>query len=160
MSVFIIMGVSGCGKSTIGRLLADKMGLPFLEGDDFHPATNKQKMAQGQALTNADRESWIAAIAKKANEAPSCVLACSALNQTVRAWLDAQIFDSCVYIFLNGDPALIAKRLSSRQDHFFDPALLTSQFEALEQPENAYSVNIDQPIEDVVAEILRHLNHD
>lgn len=154
----IIMGVSGCGKSTVGKMLAEHLGRPFLEGDDFHPAENVSKMASGQALTNQDREAWIKALCHSANESQLSIIACSALNATVRNWLGAGLEVSVSYIWLKGSETLLAKRLATRSNHFFSPSLLASQFAALDPQEDAIAVSVNQPVEAIIAEILSALD--
>ena len=156
--VIIVMGVSGSGKSSIGGALADALGTCFVEGDDHHPVENRTKMAAGIPLTNEDRRGWIAAIAADLNaRAGACVLACSALNQTVRSWLDGEVAAPMSYVFLHGGKDLIAERLKSRRGHWFDPALLDSQFEALQPPDGAICPDIEQPVGDIVLDIIAAL---
>lgn len=154
----ILMGVSGSGKSTIGQRLADTLRRPFLEGDDFHSASNVKKMAQGTPLQNADRKGWIEALCNAANHQPNAVIGCSALNETVRDWLSRGLVRPPVYVWLTAPEAVLAKRLAARTEHFFDPSLLRSQFEALQAPETAIRVSVDQPIEAVLSEIRSALD--
>lgn len=156
----IIMGVSGCGKSTVGRMLAKRLDRPFIEGDDFHPAENVAKMASGQALTNQDREAWIKTLCPAANEGPSSIIACSALNATVREWLGAGLHKPARYVWLEGLETLLAKRLAGRSGHFFDPSLLASQFAALDAPQDAITVSVDQAVETIMKEILLALDEE
>jgi len=156
----IIMGVSGCGKSTVGWMLAKQLDCPFIEGDDYHPAENVAKMASGQALTNRDREVWITALCHAANESQLSIIACSALNTTVRNWLGADLKKPARYVWLEGLETLLAKRLAGRSGHFFDPSLLASQFAALDPPQDAITVSVDQPVEAIMAEILSVLDEE
>lgn len=157
--VIIVMGVSGSGKSSVGGALAGALGATFVEGDDYHPAENRAKMAAGTPLTNEDRRAWIAAIASDINTQTSrCVLACSALNETVRGWLGKGVEAPVTYVFLHGDKVLIAERLKTRRGHWFDPSLLDSQFEALDPPSDAICVDIEQSIDDIVFDILAALD--
>lgn len=154
MVAYVVMGVSGCGKSTIGKLLSEKLSLPFLEGDEFHPQTNLDKMASGKPLDNDDRLGWIDALAKGVNaESSSCVLSCSALNSTVRSWIDEKIDDDVCYICLSGERSVILARLQDRNGHFFPPALLDSQLASFDAPGNALNVDIDQSVDKICAEI-------
>jgi len=154
--VLYIIGVSGCGKSTIGRALSEETGIPFYDGDDFHPPANIQKMASGSALTDEDRWGWLEAINKFAQEkskAHALIIACSALKQKYRLLLEKDLDGKCKWIHLQNDFELIAERLKKRTDHFMPPALLASQFEALEIPTDALSIsNIE--VKDTVAQIL------
>ena len=153
----IIMGVSGSGKSAVGAGLAERLGYPFVEGDDFHPAANVAKMAAGQPLDNADRHAWIETLCKPVNDAGNCVVACSALNDTVRGWLAESLMNAPTYIWLQAPEPVLAQRLADRTGHFFDPSLLSSQLAALQPPEVALAISADQPVKDVVAEIIRRI---
>ncbi|PSR12577.1 MAG: gluconate kinase [Bacteroidetes bacterium] len=156
-SIFILMGVSGSGKSTIGRALSSRTGIPFYDADDYHPPANIAKMASGQPLNDADREPWLAQLAQLLQHAASAngaILACSALKTSYRTLLAQHLQQVPRWIYLKGSAALIARRLQARSGHFMPPALLASQFADLEEPTAAQVVSIDQPVEAVVAEIL------
>jgi gluconokinase len=131
------MGVTGCGKSTLGYRLADRLGAVFLEGDKFHPAANIEKMSRGLPLDDADRMPWLDRLADElkqhAAEGRSAVLTCSALKRAYRDRLIRGV-EGATFVHLHGDKALIAARLAARTDHFMPPALLDSQFAALEMP--------------------------
>ncbi len=156
----LLMGVSGCGKSTVGALLAARLGSTFLDADDFHPVANVEKMAAGNPLTDEDRVPWLESIAARLAEMRSerrtFVLACSALKEVYRSFL-CQAAPGLEVVLLKGSPELIRKRLSSRNGHFMSAALLTSQFEALETPAGAIEVGIEAPVDIVVAQILAAL---
>lgn len=145
------MGVAGCGKSTLGREAAAQLNIPFLEGDDFHPASNVAKMSNGIALTDEDRMPWVDAMViacwNTNHDTGPIILACSALSKTVRKRLRAGLKDQCQFIHLHGDQAMIKRRLSERSGHFFKADLLASQFAALDIPENAVTLDIFQPLE-------------
>jgi carbohydrate kinase (thermoresistant glucokinase family) len=156
-SIFILMGVSGSGKSTIGRALSNRTGIPFYDADDYHPPANLAKMASGQPLNDADRQPWLAQLAQllgQAEQAEGAILACSALKTSYRTLLIQQVQQAPRWIYLKGNPTLIAQRLQARSGHFMPPTLLASQFTDLEEPAAAQVVSIDQPVEAVVAEIL------
>ena len=157
--VLYIIGVSGCGKSTIGRSLSEKTGIPFYDGDDFHPAANIEKMKAGQALTDEDRWGWLAAINQFAQDTiqeGALIIACSALKEKYRRVLEKELEGKCKWIHLQLDFDLIAKRLEERSDHFMPPDLLASQFEDLEIPKNALHItNVE--VKDTVAQILAGL---
>jgi gluconokinase len=151
--IIILMGVSGSGKTTVGRLLARDLGWPFYDGDDFHPQANIDKMRQGIPLTDADRDSWLTALRQQitaliANH-QSAVLACSALKQAYRDRLRGDQ-PEVRFIYLKGDYALIRRRLRKRRGHFMKADLLTSQFAALEEPQGVPTVDIAQAPEAIV----------
>ena len=131
----IVMGVQGCGKSTSGRAIAEALGLPFIDGDDLHPAANKAKMASGRPLTDTDREPWLRAVgtvlADGLARGESTVIACSALKRRYRN-LIRSFAPETRFVHLTGDRTLIAERLSLRNHEYMPPALLDSQFETLE----------------------------
>jgi gluconokinase len=157
--VVVVMGVSGSGKTTVGRALADAMGWPFLDADDFHPAANVEKMRAGVPLTDEDRWPWldrlgreIAAINARGDNA---VLACSALKQAYRDRLAAN--GGVRIAYLKGDQATIEPRLAARAGHYMPASLLASQLAALEEPVDAIVVDIRLPPSEQVAAIRRDL---
>ena len=163
MTQFIFMGVSGCGKSTIGRAAAQRLGLPFIEADDFHPKANIDKMSRGVPLTDHDRGPWIDALIARAREVeaktaqPHSVMACSGLSDFVRDRLRAGISRAPEFIHLSGSQDVISARLQSRVGHFFDPNLLASQFAALSLPENAFTLDISLPVDQLVDQVCAHI---
>ncbi len=156
--VYIMMGVSGAGKTLIGQKLAERLGLPFYDGDNYHPEANMQKMSSGQPLNDTDRRPWLEILAEKIAEWQAnsgAVLACSALKEKYRALLTSQQ-DAC-FIYLQGTIPLIAGRIADRADHFMPEELLQSQFEALEEPMEAVTVSVDQTPEEILNEIMNQL---
>jgi gluconokinase len=154
--LFFVMGVSGCGKSTIGKLLAETLHYPFFDGDDYHLEANVKKMAAGHPLTDEDRMGWLATLnqlARKHSET-GAVITCSALKESYRLLLARQLPERVYFVYLKGSFELIMGRLQERKGHFMPPTLLKSQFEALEPPVSAIQVSIDNRPEEVVSEIL------
>jgi gluconokinase len=153
VSVIIVMGVSGCGKSTIGQLLADRLGYPFLDADELHPPGNVAKMAAGTPLTDADRQPWLELLNAKLHGQDNAVLACSALKESYRRILSKGLAE-CRFVHLRGSMELIRARLDKRQHRFMPASLLESQFATLEPPAGALAVDIAQPparcVEDIV----------
>jgi gluconokinase len=151
--VIVVMGVSGCGKSTIGPALADRLQCPFLEGDDFHPRENKVKMGNGIPLNDHDRKGWFSAIRDALEkESKLVVVSCSALKQKYRVSLSA-LSRPVVFLHLTGDRLLLKERIENRSGHFFDSKLLDSQIETLEPPsddELAVIIEIHDTVENVV----------
>ena len=145
--IIILMGVSGSGKTTIGRLLAQDLGWPFYDGDDFHPQANIDKMRQGIPLTDDDRDAWLTALRQQIetfiDNRQSAVLACSALKQAYRERLRGDR-PEVRFIYLKGDYALIRQRLQGRQGHFMKADLLSSQFATLEEPKGVPAIDIAQ----------------
>ena len=162
--VMIVMGVSGCGKSTVGALLALRLRWEFEDADWFHPASNIEKMHDGIPLTDEDRWPWLNAIAawidKTRRSRGRGVIACSALKHRYRDVLIGDRADVRL-IFLKGDEELIARRIATRHEHFMPRSLLHSQFEALEEPgpdENPVTVSIEPKPREIVERILSALN--
>lgn len=157
--IVVLMGVSGPGKTTVGKILAAQLGWPFVDADDYHPPANIEKMRRGTPLTDEDRRPWLRALSRVIDA--SCaggrnlVLACSALKHDYQEYLGRS---ECVqFVHLTGSPELIRRRLAARKGHFFDPHLLPSQFATLEPPEHALTVDISPPPEAIATEIRRRL---
>jgi len=139
------MGVSGCGKSTIGSLLSDALHIPFFDGDEYHSKANITKMSKGQPLTNDDRQGWLKTLnnlAKKQLMNTSCIIVCSALKQKYRTILTKDIQNSSKWVFLHGSFEQIKDRINNRKGHFMSSNLLKSQFDTLEKPKNALKIDI------------------
>jgi gluconokinase len=158
--VVIVMGVAGCGKTTVGKSLAKHLGWDFYDADNFHPAENIAKMINGIPLNDADRSPWLASLrilifSSLIQNRPS-VLACSALKESYRQQMLAGNDDAQI-VFLKGNYDLIWSRLSMRKDHYMKPQMLQSQLETLEEPTNALTVDISKSVNDIVQEILKCL---
>ena len=152
------MGVTGSGKSTVGARLAALKHWDFYDGDDYHPASNIEKMRRGEPLTDQDRAPWLdrlrELIEEKLARGQSVVVACSALRSVYRKRLlprDAPLADRVRFVYLRISPEAATERLLMRKDHFMSVALVASPFEALEEPEDALTINAERPVEEVVA---------
>lgn len=160
--IFFIMGVSGVGKTTVGKLLAQNLNIPFFDGDDFHPEYNIKKMASGQSLNDEDRQEWLKSLNKLAREQAQesgCVIACSALKEKYRNLLEDGLNKSPHWIYLEGSFDLISSRLKNRKGHYMPSNLLQSQFDTLETPDNALTFNVENPPEEIVEMIVRKLKN-
>ncbi len=158
--VFIIMGVSGCGKTAIGQLLGRKLNIPFFDADDYHSPDSIKKMNSGIPLDDRDREPWLICLSNeilKWKEMKGAVLACSALKEKYRMILSRGDTESILFIYLFGKKELIYSRIMKRKNHFMNESLLDSQFDVLEEPENAIKVGIDRTQESIVDSIISEL---
>ena len=154
----VVMGVSGTGKSTIGRALAEALGLTFVEGDDLHPESNVAKMAAGIPLTDADRAPWLDRVAAEIDR--PVVVACSALKRAYRDRL-RQAAPDLVLVYLHGEATLLAARIEGREGHFMPSSLLESQLAALEEPgadESAIPVNVELRPDEIVDLVVHRLD--
>jgi len=144
------MGVSGVGKTTIGKRLAERLGARFVEGDDFHPAANVAKMRRGEPLDDADRRPWLEALAgelaRSAAAGNNIVMTCSALRRRYRDLLRAGA-PTTQFVYLAGEPAFIRQRLERRHGHYMPPTLLDSQFAALEEPDADEAIRVDASLD-------------
>ncbi|HEY8623031.1 MAG TPA: gluconokinase [Casimicrobiaceae bacterium] len=168
--IVVVMGVCGCGKTTVGRALANQLGWPFFDADDFHPQANIAKMAKGVALTDEDREPWLDRLAAEVREVDRkrqhAVLACSALKESYRQRIargrenpeaEGEGGSAVRIVYLKGDAKTIEPRLALRSGHYMPPSLLASQFAALEEPGDAMVIDIRQTIEAQAAQIAAAL---
>ncbi len=159
---YVIMGVSGCGKSSVGAALSKEIHIPFFDGDDFHPPENVQKMQSGQPLTDTDRQSWLEALAQLIREQDALILACSALKPQYREQLRLGGKD-IRFIYLQGDFDTIWSRHQKRKGHYFNgSAMLESQFDILIEPDKteALYVDIRQSPQQILQYIMKHLASD
>ncbi|MDE1183310.1 gluconokinase [Paraburkholderia sp.] len=161
--ILIAMGVSGAGKTRIGELLAERLKCAFTDGDTFHSAANKEKMHHGIPLTDEDRWPWLktirAAIEEKKNAGETAVFTCSSLKRSYRDILRDGDKDVC-FVYLKGSREVLEERLTTRTGHFFDPSLLQSQLDTLEEPgaDEAITVSIEHTPEQMVDEVLKQLD--
>jgi len=159
---FVVMGVSGSGKTSVGKSLASELGWDFYDADDFHPPENVAKMASGIPLNDADRAPWLAALHDLISSSLKAdrpgILACSALKQRYRQQLlDGN--DGVQIVYLKGSYDLIWSRMAVREDHYMKPHMLQSQFEVLEEPHDALAVDISMPIEKIVDTVLQNMEN-
>jgi len=158
--IFIIMGVSGCGKSAVAEALSKNLAIEYQDADWFHPPVNKEKMRRGIALTDEDRKPWLEAlrqvIVASLRDGKSLVLACSALKASYRDIL-VQPEDPAIFVYLKATPEVIASRLSARKHEYMNPSLLESQLSTLEEPAGALIVDANRTLEEVVREIVERL---
>lgn len=160
-TVIFIMGVSGCGKSTIGQLLSQRLRIPFFDGDDYHPQSNKDKMKNGVPLNDKDRHGWLITlhdIAAEQLKKNSCIIACSALKASYRDILSAEIKHQVTWVYLTGSFNQIIERINQRNHHFMSPELLQSQFDTLEPPKHALKINISSKPEEIIEKIANKIN--
>ncbi len=158
--IILVMGVSGSGKTTVGEKLAESLGCEFRDADDFHPQENINKMRNGIALNDVDRLPWLQkmqdVIKQCLSENTNLVLTCSALKESYRQMLLIN-GESVKLVYLKGSFTLIHKRLKERLNHFMSEKLIKSQFDILEEPLDAITVDISQPLEAIVQEIIDKL---
>jgi carbohydrate kinase (thermoresistant glucokinase family) len=162
--VLVVMGVSGSGKTTVGREIAERLGWPFFEGDDLHPDANVKRMEGGEPLADADRQPWLEKIrdlaARLLAEERSGVIACSALKRAYRE-LIREGGDAIRFVYLRGEREEIEVRIRQRENHYMPATLLDSQFDALEEPapdEHVLEVSIDGPPEATAREAIEKLD--
>ena len=162
--LIVVMGTCGCGKSTIGELVAQRCNADFIEGDSLHTLKNKAKMEQGIALTDEDRWPWLAALGEAMRANPTCtghsekiIASCSALKRSYRELITKSANEPVLFVYLQGSKELLQSRLSGREGHFMDANLLDSQLDTLETPsidEFSFTVDIDASIADLVDQIV------
>lgn len=160
MKRYVIMGVAGCGKSSIGAVLGAQIGAQYIDGDDLHPKQNIEKMSRGEPLQDADRWPWLARVGEAlATAHQDVIVGCSALKRSYRDFIRDRA-DGVVFIHLAGSREVIAKRMAERDGHFMPTSLLDSQFEALQVPgpdEPHIAVDISGTPEDIVEAIIEKL---
>lgn len=154
---YIVMGVSGCGKTTIAKGISQKLNIPFYDADDFHSMENKEKMSKGIPLNDDDRAGWLQALhdlLKTEESNKGAALACSALKEKYRAVLLQGLTRPVQWIVLHGDYDLIWNRMNARKDHYMPAALLRSQFETIEYPDYGLHFNIEDSPDSIIHKIL------
>ena len=155
----VVMGVTASGKTSVGRALAERLGLDFVDGDDLHPQANVDKMASGRPLDDADRAPWLDAVGEALAQREGLVIACSALRRAYRERILSKASDT-VFVVLHADRHVLLERMEGRTDHFMPTALLDSQLEALEMPggdEPAVTVGVQVSIESIVQRAIARL---
>lgn len=156
--ILVVMGVSGSGKTTVGEGLAKKLGVPFYDADDFHPASNVEKMSSGVPLTDADREPWLKILSQKLASGEAAVLACSALKESYRQLLN-EGSQKIQWVYLKGSKDVIRERMQERKGHYMKASMLDSQFATLEEPEYGIHTSVEQEPEKIVAEVYQKLKN-
>lgn len=152
----VIMGVAGCGKSSVGAALSAALDIAFVDGDDLHPAANVDKMRHGIALTDQDRWPWLDQVAARLQDRAPVILGCSALKRRYRDHIRAGVAGKVTFVHLSGSRDLIAARMAQRSGHYMPLSLIDSQFAALEPPapDEAVTISIDQTLAQIVAQVL------
>jgi carbohydrate kinase (thermoresistant glucokinase family) len=156
--IYVLMGVAGCGKSSVGKRLSKKLVKPFFDADDYHPWKNVIKMKKGVALNDVDREPWLLTLNQKIcewNNAGGGILACSALKEKYRCILAKD--NDISFVVLEGSKELIAQRLFARKGHYFSKTLLQSQFECYERPVYGIKISIANSVEDICQQIVESI---
>ncbi len=154
----IVMGVSGCGKSTLAKALAEQWNIPFLEGDDFHPQANIDKMRSGHSLDDSDREPWLMLLNEEMQKHTSAILSCSALKKSYRKLLTRSL-DDVKFVHLKASFSVIHERLQAREEHFMPASLLKSQYETLQPPKDAIEIDVHQSKEAILKEAIEKLTN-
>jgi carbohydrate kinase (thermoresistant glucokinase family) len=159
--IIAIMGVAGCGKSTIGKILSERLSLPFIEADDFHSKENVEKMSSGIALSDEDRYPWLQSLSHElqSHEKTGAVFACSALKENYRQILQKGLSEKITWIYLEGTETILQERMKNRAGHFMPTALLQSQLAVIEKPAYAYCLSIEKDPETIVTEILNSIKN-
>lgn len=159
--MLVVMGVAGCGKTSVGEAMASRLGMEYVDGDELHPAENIAKMSSGIPLEDEDRWPWLELVGKQLGQADgNCIVGCSALKRRYRDRIRKFAGGEVTFVHLAGTRELISSRMNSRTGHFMPTALLDSQFAALEPPaaeEKAIVIDIDQTLDSIVNDIVKAL---
>lgn len=158
-NILIVMGVAGSGKTLVGNLLSHELTLPFFDADDFHSKENKEKMSDGIPLTDNDRYPWLASLNSHAKQYlnTGCIIACSALKEKYRRQLSSDIESVIQWIYLSGSYETIYRRIEERFDHYMGAEMLKSQFDDLEEPGEAISIDVSKSPNQIVKNIKQLL---
>ena len=155
---FVVMGVSGCGKSSVGAAVAERLGIGYIDGDDLHPPENIAKMSRGIPLTDADRTPWLVRVGQRLEEIEGpVVIGCSALKRAYRDIIRDNAGESVCFLHLEGSRETLSERMAKRSGHFMPVSLLESQLATLESPdldEKAITADIDQPVDQLVETLV------
>jgi carbohydrate kinase (thermoresistant glucokinase family) len=155
--ILVLMGVSGSGKSTVGRLLSERLKWPFLDGDDLHPQANIEKMSRGIPLGDADRWPWLERVRevmrRHEQQHENLIVACSALKQEYRTYLSENL--QVKWVYLTASLEILRERLEARHGHFMKADMLKSQWETLEEPRDAIRVSVEKDTAEIVEEIIK-----
>lgn len=157
MGAAVVMGVTSCGKTSVGESLAASLGAPFTEGDRLHPRANVEKMSAGIPLTDEDRWPWLTLVGSSLQGERGGIASCSALKRAYRDHITAKAGRPVAFVFLDGSPDLLARRIAARKGHFMPPSLLASQLSTLERPgddELARAFDVALPVDEIVAQAL------
>ena len=156
----VVMGVSGCGKTSVGEGVAKRLGMPYRDGDELHPTANVAKMAAGTPLTDEDRWPWLDKVGNVLAKDAPIVVGCSALKRRYRDRIRTEAGGAVIFVYLEGSRDLISGRMAKRTGHYMPLSLLESQFAALEVPgpDEAITVSIDQPLDATIADILSKIS--
>ena len=160
MQVYVVMGVSGVGKTTIGKMLAQKLGIPFYDADDFHSEANLRLMRRGEPLQDNHRQAWLEELAEHIQEwhkQKGAVLACSALKKKYRKKLSSIPEEDLTWVFLHSEYEVIYERMAARKDHYFKPEMLQSQYDILEHPDTGIHVDVQATKEEIIKEIMEKI---
>ena len=157
--VIVIMGVSGCGKTTLGEKTAQGLGVPYLEADSFHPQANIDKMSSGQPLNDEDRWPWLSLIRDRIKEFQgsdeTAVFTCSALKESYRKYLGEELSEPIKWVYLKGSFETIHGRMSGRANHYFKADMLKSQFADLEEPGYGVILDIEIPLQEKIDTLIK-----